>query len=397
MPFSLNAQDILRDVERLTDRKAPLQLTQEWLDLLQAAVDGLNASEFVKPSFRFLVQRKLLIQLLVETVETNDVIRRYPGALSISITRPVFVVGPGCHDSVFLQRLLCVYPDVHYATLDKLRSVSLGLTDNAKYGSASEWPESVRIAMTTVRCHDACANDEPTDCSELMTKYLFLRVYGSYLCDYRRAFEQYLTCKEFVTYAYEMYKQDLQLMFYINKEFESVDASSLARFVFSSSHHCAFLDVVSTVFHDAVIVQLHRHPVDTIEMLLSSDNESKLGVGMTEFARNVLDWLDVVYQQMIQRSKKWSKNQGSGRRVRVIDIKSQDMDRDPIGVSTKVAESLGWERNEKVDAKIRDRVFRMKGERRSVETSVLWELSNYDVTAKEICRRFKKYCDYYNL
>lgn len=397
--FPLSVESVLKEAEKSTDRTAPLKTSKEWMDLLQGAVDGLNRSEFVRPSYRFLVHRKLLIQLVNETTLTNDVIRRNPGAFAVSINSPIFIFGPGHSGSALLQGLLSIYPNVHYATFDKLHSVTLGLSGcDCQFGS--RWPDPLKTAMTGVRHHEKLLCQEPCECSELVTKYLFLQLYGSDSCDCPIAFNRYLTNKEFVKYAYELYRQDLQLMFYLSHEFQPVTSSSAARFVFQSPAHSVFIDAIVSVFPDAAIIQLHRDPARVAELFLSLIRHRSHSdkVDSQQYANNLLDWFDHISKQMMQQSRKQQEQQlGTGTKLRVIDIKYNDLVRNPVGVCAQIADSLGWENNDKIEANLRERLGEMNVEHQDESGSrALHELSEYGLTAEGIRGRFKMYYDYYN-
>jgi hypothetical protein len=387
--FSLTAENILKEVEIRTKRSVPLRTSKEWMSLLEAATECLNETTFMRASSRFLLCRKYLIQLVMETVYANDVIRRNPGALLIAINRPVFIVGPGCCGSNLLQALLCAYPDVHYVTSEKLHSVTLGLTDK-DHQVGSRWPDPLSIPMA-----NKPLSQEPCECADLVGKYIFLQVFGLHCCDYQYAFKRYPACKDFVNYAYELYKEDLKLMFYLSREFQPAESSANARFVFMSSDHTAFLDAIANAFPDATIIQLHREPAHVTEMLL---NQRKSTTGKPKpqmAAKNLLDQLDFAYKQMIQQSRNQQGQSGrAGKKPGVIDVQYDDLVGDPVGVCAQIVESLGWEGDSETGVKLQIIADKMKAQEGQVNGK---GLSQYGLTAEDVRGRFKVYCDYYNL
>lgn len=178
------------------------------------------------------------------------------------------------------------------------------------------------------------------------------------------------------TPAYTMLRRMLQLL---------SSQEGPERWVLKTPHHLEWLDVLWTVFPDAIVVMTHRDPVVTVGSFCSmvahgrgvmSDRVDPKEIGH--------DWLAKVGRLMDRALVARDARGGRG----VIDVHYDDLMRDPLGQVRRIREAASMAHDPDADAAVAASMAAMPKDRHGAHA---YELSDFGLSAEQVAERFAAY------
>lgn len=254
------------------------------------------------------------------------------------------------------------------------------------------WTDMIRVARDALvdfspYSHPMSASN-PEECFWLMSRYLFWMPLTSFNGPYEGV-SWSASQPDFTRQAYEMFKRDLQLILYYDQKVDGIDISN-CRFLLKCVFHTRFHSVIKEVFPDAVIIRLHRDPVEVAASHSSflrgmhkgyptrnDDNFAQIGEAS-------LNWVTLCCNQMVSE----------GRDSGMIDIRYNDLIADPIDVCTRIANAVGLEHNGTVEQKLISHLEKNPKHKHGVH---VYNPTDYGLNPTLIRRHLTKYCEMFSV
>ena len=354
--FVLDAESLVSEVERKYGRKISVAQNQTWLSGLRHVVSRTN-DECTDSHLVGRWMRKVFLTdtLLRPLLQTEAAVTRNPDILNIPVSKPIFITGTGRNGSTLLQGLLAHYPSVRYLTIPDCVDPA-PLDESREFDQLwrqerdQSWADFVSVcesAMFNLRLYShPLSHSTPEECILVISRYLFWMPLTSFNSPYEGV-SWAVSQPEFTHQAYEMFKWNLQLVLYYNKEVGGVDTSD-SRYVLKCPLHTPFHSVIREVFPDAMIIRLHRDPVE----VASSHSSMLIGVhkgyptkndsDLTQIGQTSLNWVKQCCNQM----------QNEKRDGGMIDIQYVDLIANPVEVCLKIAKTVGLNHTSEVEQKL---------------------------------------------
>lgn len=303
---------------------------------LRVLLDSLDREAALTPLGR-AIQRQRTIDLLVNRLRAEDHFTRHPEIQDEEIRRPIVIVGLPRTGTTLLHRTIAADPRFHAVLWYECRyPVPLGAVDEPADGvdpRITRAQAEVRAmldgspALAAIHPLDALAADEEI----LLLEHSFRSTvpessanvpsYARWLADHDHG-EGYRDLRRF-----------LQLL-----QWQKRRAGRAAeRWVLKTPHHLGFADVVLREFPDALIVQTHRDPLDSIPSLAS------MICALWVLASDAVDSKEVARQ--------WNAKMATALRhclavrdrypERFVDVWYLDAVRDPIGQARRIYDVAG--------------------------------------------------------
>lgn len=294
----------------------------------------------LSPVGRFIV-RERLVSTLANRMRIEEAIRENPGITEDRVTSPIVVVGLQRTGTTLLHRLLAsdrrIRALASWEALSPARLAPPGKPD-PRVANAELAERSLKyLAPDFFAVHpvEAGAPEEDVLLLDLSFRSTVpeatLRVpsYARWLEDQDQ------------TPAYRMLERALQVL----------QAQRMAdRWVLKTPHHLEWLDVLLSVFPDALVVWTHREPAETVASFCSmvahgrgvfSDHVDPQEIGR--------DWSRKV-RRMVERAM--AARAAAGERY-FVDVRYEDLVRDPLAQVRRVYERAGmpWTRDAEVSMK----------------------------------------------
>jgi sulfotransferase family protein len=351
---------------------------REPLRVLLAALDR----EAGLLDFGRAAQRGRIVDLLVNRLRAEEQFRLHPEILAEEIGAPIVIVGLPRTGTTLLHRTLAQDPRLYSARWFECRYP-------APFPGASTGGEDPRIAqakaevqamlagspaLAAIHPLDAMAADEEI----LLLEHSFLSTVpesGANVPSYGRWLDAHDQ-----TPGYRYLKRLLQLL-----QWQKRRAGQRAeRWVLKTPHHLGHADVLLAVFPDALIVQTHRDPLESIPSLASMI--TALWVLVAEKA----DPKEVARQ--------WSNKMAAALRRclevrdrhpdRFVDVWFLDAVRDPVGEAGRIYEVAGLAFTPDVEQRMRAFMATNPREGRPPHQ---YTLEEFGLTADGIARDFEGY------
>ncbi|WP_072620081.1 type I polyketide synthase [Spirulina major] len=346
-------------------------------------VTALNQEAALHPMGATFMQ-ELIVQLLVNRLEIQGELQRYPEILNAPIRQPLFIFGLPRTGSTYLHNLLCQDPAVRWLRLweayrpypapDPLTHASdprIAQTQATFKNYEFFTPES-----TAMHKYDAIA---PEECVWLLqndfacTSFSFLTQIPSY-----RAWLN----QQDMTPVYHYYRQQLQLL---DWKFGS------SRWVLKNPFHLADLAALNTTFPDACFVQTHRDPQQVVA------SYCRLIKNLRPVYSDQLD--PKVIGDEILGILSHQVEQGMNARqaidpARICDVNFDDLVRDPVGMVTKIYHHFGYALSPEMERNLSQYIH---ANPRYKHGKYSYSLEEFDLDANQVKNVFKDYLDQFKL
>ena len=384
-------------LEKTRARSTPLSAT----DLIETAKrrSGLNDfghSDFFEALSRLLhscqdeAQLNLIgkIALKVDVLETLSARLQmerdrqlYPNIARQEIHQPLFIVGLPRSGTSVLHRLLGADPEHRSPLMWEVRAPA----------PPTRHDEKRRIQRATQSCNffnwlvptfghvHSVGAEVPQECVSLMTPTFLSDQFDAmyYVPSYRTWF-----FRQDLRPAYEYHRRFLQHLQF---------RRAARRWVLKAPTHMFAMPALLSVYPDALFVQTHRTPVDSMASVSSLVTilRSAFSDAVDPFivSREAIDYWSETMEKFLCERDRMANN-------RICDIQYDEIRREPIGAVRRIYEFFDWSLSQ--EAKQRMRVL-ITGQAERQSANHRYDLSQFGVTPDEVLSAFATYCERFAL
>ena len=384
-------------LEKTRARSTPLSAT----DLIETAKrrSGLNDfghSDFFEALSRLLhscqdeAQLNLIgkIALKVDVLETLSARLQmerdrqlYPNIARQEIHQPLFIVGLPRSGTSVLHRLLGADPEHRSPLMWEVRAPSPPTRHDQKR----------RIRRATQSCNffnwlvptfghvHSVGAEVPQECVSLMTPTFLSDQFDAmyYVPSYRTWF-----FRQDLRPAYEYHRRFLQHLQF---------RRAARRWILKAPTHMFAMPALLSVYPDALFVQTHRTPVDSMASVSSLVTilRSAFSDAVDPFivSREAIDYWSETMEKFLCERDRMANN-------RICDIQYDEIRREPIGAVRRIYEFFDWSLSQ--EAKQRMRVL-ITGQAERQSANHRYDLSQFGVTPDEVLSAFATYCERFAL
>ncbi len=348
---------------------------QEYLEPLQVLLDSCERSAGLT-GLGNATQRGYLRGALAARLLSEAAFRRTPEHAQVPIERPLFVTGIQRSGTTALQRLLHAAPDA--------QGLEMWLTQVPQPRPPREtWAEDPVFTMLDAAFrehHEANPElagihymraDTVEECWQLLRQsmlteaFVYLAHVPQYAAWLRRADR---------TESYRRYRSNLALIG-LNDPGK--------RWVLKNPSHLAALPALLEVFPDAIVVQCHRDPVESIGSACSLAATSTAGTSRVFVGEQL--GADVLEQQAWEaHSAAHAREQaGSGS---FVDVEYADLVADPVGVVRRIHREAELPWDDSVEAAVEDDLAQSRSGPRAPRHE--YSLADYGLTEAQVRAAF---------
>lgn len=332
---------------------------------------------------RFTI-RQFLIQNLCNRLRIVAAVKRFADIEEQKIRRPLFVTGWYRTGTTYLHNLLATLPHLRAPLFWELRHPCPAVDPRE-----IDPQKLIRNVRRDARIHrylspgfsaaHAMTAEKPEECLYLFEN-AFCGTTGFFITEAKNY--GWWLLQQGVQHGYEFYKLQLQLLNWLRPGYQ---------WVLKWPYHLWHLDTLLKTFPDAIIVQLHRDPVEAIGSVCSL-----AALARSSFCERIDDaalgrfWLD--YSEAgLQRGFAAREKVGSDQ---IVDIRYQDLMTDPRTALNRILKAANLD-----DDKIRLDFFRSNLITQSVEEKRRhrYGLSQFGVDPNEVRERFSAYMEDFDL
>ena len=300
----------------------------------------------------------------------------YPNISRQEIRQPVFILGLPRSGTSVLHRLLAADPQHRAPLMWEVRSPSppTHASEKRRIQSATQSCSLFNWLVPTFRYVHAVGAEVPQECVSLMTPTFLSDQFDAmyYVPSYRAwLFRQNLRP------AYEYHLRFLQHLQF---------RRTACRWILKAPTHMFAMPALLSVYPDALFVQTHRMPVDSmasvsslVTILRSAFSDA---VDPITVCREAIDyWSDTMERFLPERDRLADQ--------RICDIKYDEIRCDPIGTVRQIYDYFGWSLSGEAEQRMRALVA-SQAERQSANHR--YDLSQFGASAEEVLHAFAPYC-----
>src|SRR6266536_2557536 len=318
-----------------------------------------------------------VLQTLCSRLQMERDRQLYPNIAQQEIREPLFIVGLPRSGTTLLHSLLAADPEHRCPLMWEVRSPSPPTVADEKR----------RIQRATTNCKffdwlapsfryvHAVGAEVPQECIGLMTPTFMSDQFDAmyYVPSYRAWFFQ-----QDLRPAYEFHRRFLQHL--------QFRRAARRRWILKAPTHMSAMPALLSVYPDALFVQTHRTPLDSMAsvsslmtILRSAFSDA---VDPVTLCREAIDyWSDAIGKFLPERDRLADN--------RICDIKYDEIRCDPISAAGRIYEYFGWSLSREAEQRMRSLVA-SQAERLSANHR--YDLSQFGFTAAEVLHAFAPYC-----
>jgi hypothetical protein len=305
----------------------------------------------------------------------------YPNISLQEIRQPLFIVGLPRSGTSVLHRLLAADSEHRAPLMWEVRSPSPPTRANEKrrIQRATQSCNFFNWLVPTFRYVHTVGAEVPQECVSLMTPTFLSDQFDTmyYVPSYRAWF-----FRQDLRPAYEYHRRFLQHLQF---------RRSARRWVLKAPTHLFALPALLSVYPDALFVQTHRTPVDSMASVASLVTilRSAFSDAVDPFVicREEIDYWSNVIEKSLSERDRLPVN-------RICDIKYEEIRREPIGAVRKIYNHFGWSLSREAEQRMRALVA-SQAERQSANHR--YDLSQFGFSAEKVLDAFAPYCERFNL
>jgi len=307
--------------------------------------------------------------------------RLHPNISRQEIREPLFIVGLPRSGTSVLHRLLAADPEHRAPLMWEVRSPSppTRAGEKRRIQQATQSCNFFNWLVPAFRYVHAVGAEIPQECVSLMTPTFLSDQFDAmyYVPSYRAWF-----FRQDLRPAYEHHRRFLQHL-----QFRRTGR----RWILKAPTHMFAMPALLAVYPDALFVQTHRTPVDSmasvsslVTILRSAFSDA---VDPSTVCREAIDyWSDAIEKFLPERDRLADH--------RTCDIKYDEIRREPIGAVRKIYDHFGWSLSREAEQRMRALVASQSGRQ---SANHRYDLSQFGFSAEEVRNAFARYCERFSL
>ena len=317
-----------------------------------------------------------VLETLCARLQMEQDRRLYPDITRQEIREPLFIVGLPRSGTSVLQRLLGADPEHRSPLMWEVRSPSPPTRDDEKrrIQRATQSCNFFNWLVPTFRYAHTVGAEVPQECVSLMTPTFLSDQFDAmyYVPSYRSWF-----FRQDLRPAYEYHRRFLQHLQF---------RRSARRWILKAPTHMFAVPALLSVYPDALFVQTHRTPVDSMASVSSLVTilRSAFSDVVDRFivCREAIDYWSETMAKFLRGRDRLANN-------RICDIQYEEIRREPIRAVRRIYEHFGWPLSHEADRRMRVLVA-SQAKRQSANHR--YDLSEFGSSADEVLRKFGAYC-----
>jgi hypothetical protein len=307
--------------------------------------------------------------------------RLYPNISRQEIREPLFILGLPRSGTSVLHRLLAADPEHRAPLMWEVRSPSppTRAGEKRRIQRATQSCNFFNWLVPTFRYVHAVGAEVPQECVSLMTPTFRSDQFDAmyYVPLYRAWF-----FRQDLRPAYEYHHRFLQHL-----QFRRAGR----RWILKAPTHMFAMPALLSVYPDALFVQTHRAPVDSMASVSSlvtilrsafSDAVDPIKVG-----REAIHYWSETMDKFLSERDRLAEN-------RICDIRYDDIRRQPIGAVRQIYDYFGWSLSREAEQRMRALVA---SQARRQSANHRYNLSQFGSSAEEVLNAFAAYCGRFSL
>lgn len=328
------------------------------------------------------------IRVMANRLRIEDLVKRHPEILDITIEKPIFIAGLPRSGTTHLVNWLSRDERLNSLTLweseEPVPSVEIaaGEVDPRLARSAEFWQHFGSMLPHMAAMHEMAAGDIHED-NELM--FMDMNCYNwEFQSRLPRWIDHYLAHDRTVSYAYE--KKVLQVISWYRGVGEG--EKGRRRWLLKSPQHMENLQAIKNTFPDATMVICHRDPVDVLRSLTTmlgySDRIRRDPTDPAGLARHWSDRIEKLLRECVAQRAAWSDAQS-------LDVLFHEYMADQEGMARRIYALAGLDLPPEVEAKL---LGYLQENPRHAHGKVIYDLEG--VFETDVAALREKFAFYYN-
>jgi hypothetical protein len=305
----------------------------------------------------------------------------YPDIARQEIREPLFIVGLPRSGTSVLHRLLGADPEHRSPLMWEVRSPSPPTRDDERrrIQRATQSCNFFNWLVPTFRYVHAVGAEVPQECVSLMTPTFLSDQFDSmyYVPSYRTWF-----FRQDLRPAYKYHYRFLQHLQF---------RRSARRWILKAPTHMFAMPALLSVYPDALFVQTHRTPVDSMASVSSLVTilRSAFSDVVDPFivCREAIDYWSETMDKFLRERDRLSGN-------RICDIQYDEIRREPIRAVRRIYEFFGWSLSQEAEQRMRA-LLAKQAKRQSANHR--YDLMQFGASADEVLSAFAPYCERFRL
>jgi hypothetical protein len=305
----------------------------------------------------------------------------YPDITRQEIREPLFVVGLPRSGTSVLHRLLGADPEHRSPLMWEVRAPSPPTRDDEKrrIQRATQSCNFFNWLVPTFRYAHTVGAEVPQECVSLMTPTFLSDQFDAmyYVPSYRAWF-----FRQDLQPAYEYHRRFLQHLQF---------RGAACRWILKAPTHMFAMPALLSVYPDALFVQTHRTPVDSmasvsslVTILRSAFSDA---VDPIVVCREAIEyWSDTIKKFLLERDRLADN--------RICDIQYEEIRREPIRAVRRIYEFFGWSLSREAEQSMR-LLIASQAKRQSANHR--YDLSQFGASADGVLSAFAPYCKRFDL
>ncbi len=358
-----------------------------FMDRLKCLVDSINQESRMNALGIRSAGKEMPADMVRGSAELARMKETHPHIFRRKIVRPVFIIGGSRTGTTLLQRLLAADPANRSPLLWEMSAATIiGKGSKPEIDAAMRKAEMgqqlfrfINPTMQSVHFSDA---HEPEECVMLMGTDL--RNWALQSCMNVPAYCKALSKEDF-TESYVRHREMLQMI---------TDESDPRQWVLKAPYHLPEIESLIRAYPDALIINTHRDPVDTVTSTSSlyavfrstfSDDVNPAEVGAQQ-VEILSDW----FRRVIDARSRLRANS----QAKFFDVRYSELVADPLGMVRRIYEAFGLDFSDRSRAAMQ---AHLDANKRGKHGSHRYTPEQFGLKEGELRERFAFYSSHFGL
>src|SRR6476660_2276385 len=362
----------------------------------RSSLDDFGEGDFSEPLSRLLesCQDEARLNLIGKIALKTDVLETlcvrlqmerdrqlYPDITRQEIRDPLFIVGLPRSGTSVLHRLLAADPAHRSPLMWEVRSPSppTRKDERRRIQRATQSCNFFNWLVPTFRYVHAVGAEVPQECVSMMTSTFLSDQFDAmyYVPSYRAWF-----FRQNLQPAYEYHRRFLQHLQF---------RRTAGRWILKAPTHMFAMPALLSVYPDALFVQTHRTPVDSMASVSSLVTilRSAFSDAVDSFtvSREAIHYWSETMKKFLRERDRLANN-------RICDIQYDEIRREPIRAVRRIYEYFGWSLSHEAERRM---CILVASQAKRKSANHRYDLSQFGSSAGEVLSVFETYCQRFGL